>query len=51
MRICKERHRNMRFFVISTNREHMLKAEIFPMYMPVPATADPHGRDPLRYHA
>lgn len=37
----------MRFFVIFTNRDHMLKAEIFPINVPVVGHGDPAGEDPL----
>lgn len=50
MRECKETYPNMRFFVISTNRRHLLKAEIFPINVPVDGHGDPEGPDPLHTH-
>lgn len=47
---CKEKHPAMRFFVISTNSRHMLKAEVFPMNIPVTGYGDPAGGDPLESH-
>lgn len=47
---CKERYGSMRFFVISTNSQHNLKAEIFPMNVPVTGHGDPAGMDPLESH-
>lgn len=47
---CKKKYPNMRFFVISTNLQHMLKAEIFPMNIPVTGHGDPAGKGPLESH-
>lgn len=50
MRECKEKYRMMRFFVLSTNFEHELKAEVFPLNVPVAGYGDPAGKDPLESH-
>lgn len=54
MRECKEKYPGMRFFVISTNYEHELKAEVFPLHVPAPterSAADPSSNpDPLETH-
>ncbi len=47
MRECKETYLNMRFFVIATNVSHLLKAEIFPINVPVTGHGDPNGMEPL----
>jgi len=38
------------FFVICTNLEHLLKAEIFPTNVPVADHGDPDGGEPLTSH-
>lgn len=51
MRECKEKYPGMRFFVISTNPQHELKAEIFPLYLPVTGSGAAPPADPLETHA
>ncbi len=50
MRECKETYPKMRFFVIATNVSHLLKAEIFPINVPVTGYGDPDGLEPLHSH-
>lgn len=50
MRQCREKYPTMRFFVICTNLEHLLKAEIFPLNVPVAGHGDPDGGEPLTSH-
>lgn len=50
MRQCKERYPHLRFFVISTNKDHLLKAEIFPFNVPVDGHGDTAGPGPLHTH-